>query len=295
MRVTFALAYQQMTYHIDRKRQDIDRLSTMAASGRRLTEPADDPVNWAQAMDIKQGLREMEQFGRNIDFAVGWNQTTETALNAISDALVRARNAAIEAVSPNGTQDRSALAQTIEQTEQQLFQLANTQYGDQYLFSGTTTDTTPFQEGDYTYYGDTGDIEVRLGRNTRLTVNLNGESVLFLDPTDPNSNLMSILNDLRNAIETDDTARIQSHLDNLNTAFERVTSQGTLVGARLAAVEQRQNALADLRINEQERLAQSEDADMVEVFSELQLKSTALEAALRVTAIIDKLNLTQFV
>jgi flagellin-like hook-associated protein FlgL len=68
-------------------------------------------------MGYKQSVREYDSILKNIDFATGWNQTTDSALNDLGDTISQAREAAITAIGPEGVDSRDQLANKHEQVE----------------------------------------------------------------------------------------------------------------------------------------------------------------------------------
>ena len=148
MRVTVSMTYQNMILNLNRKTEDADRLASMIASGKRISKPQEDPRAWSQAMDLKQGLRELDTFQKNVDFAMSWNETTVNALTTFSDFLDQAIQVGRSAI--NNSEDRAIQIDTIDLISQQALDLANTQYQDLYIFSGSSLSTAPFSEDPFT-------------------------------------------------------------------------------------------------------------------------------------------------
>jgi flagellar hook-associated protein 3 FlgL len=295
MRLTFALNYEKINRNLQFRQESLARVTTMASSGKRMVQPADDPLAWSSAMDIKQGLRELDALERNIDYGAQWNQATESALNSFSDLLVRAKEAGMRFSSACTPEAREALIHEIDQLTEEAYNLANSRFGDNFLFSGTRTSTQPFQSGRPTsYFGDPEDIEVRSGATQRQVINLSGGTVFFTDPTDSNTSVFQALGDLKSAIQSGDVDQVRNRIGGLGTAWDHLSAMQTKVGARLNQLEERLTALTNLRTDRTQVLADTEEADMVEVLTQLQQKKTALEAALRVTTYADGMNLTQY-
>ncbi len=294
MRITFAHSYDKSIRDINSKKESLDRLTTMASSGKRMLNPSDDPIAWSQAMNVKQNIREIENYNSNLEFALGWNRATEDALNAMSDVIMRARDAATAFVSANSPEEQHALAQTLDQAVQEALALANTRYGDEFLFGGKNSTSIPFDSTDLTqYHGSTDALEVRTGVNQRQVVNIDGKKSFFTDSTDPDSSILQTLVEVRDAITAGDTNAVQSQLQDLDAGYAHLTAMGTLIGTRLEKMEHYQATLNSLKLQDQTKLSGLEDADLVDVLTRLQQQRTALEAALRVTSTMDDLNLAK--
>lgn len=294
MRVTFSQSYGKFIRDIGAKNESLARLTAMASSGKRLTTPSDDPLAWAQAMGVKHGLRELNDYSDNIEFALGWNRSTENALDAMSDVVLRAKNAAVEFVSATSSGEQKALADTLHQAIEEAMGIANTRYGDKYLFGGKNASTAPFSSTDYTHYnGNTNPIEVRTGANQRQEVDINGLQAFFTDETDPNSSLLQTIVNLRDSVRAGDTAAAQAQMSELDEAYDHLTNMQSLTGTRMKKMEHLQTTLESLQVEDHRRLSELEDVDLAEVITRLTQQRTALEAALKVSTYMNGLNLAK--
>lgn len=296
MRLTFTQNYGNITRNIQLRQESLAKTTTMASTGKRMTQSADDPFAWSQAMDLKQSLREFDALERNINHGVHWSQATENALSSLSDLVSRAKEAGMRFSSASTSDAREGLVNEIDQIMEEAYNLANSQFGDQYIFSGRNTSVQPFQVGDLTGYAgdDSADVEIRSGAGQRQAINLGGSTVFYTDPADPNTSLFKTLADLKTAMQAGDTDQVRTQLGALDAAFQNISARQTKVGARLNQLEEKLTALTNIKTDRTTVLADTEEADMVEVLSQLQQKKTALEAALRVSTYADGLNLVQY-
>ncbi len=297
MRVTFATSYDKMLGNIARKNEDLSSLSSMIASGKRLLAPEDDPVAWSQSMDIKENVRAMEAYGKNIDFGIGWNQAAENAFNGVFDMLTEAKNVGMQAVSASTDEARDACTKRLEEIAEHVLSLANSQYGDQYIFSGRSTTTRPFSidplTGQYLYNGDTESFDVRVGKSLTRTINLDGQTAFF--DSSSGVNIMETLANLKNAVQSGDTDLIGDLLTSVDSAQKHVSKMSSTAGVRMKSFEDQASMLSNIKIESQSRLSDLEDADMAEVITQFQMKQTTLEAALQVTTLVNNLNLSKMI
>ncbi len=304
MRITFAASYDKTIHNLNCKKSELDKLSTMLSSGKRLLSASDDPVAWAQVLNMKQTLRELETYDRNIHFAVSWHQATEAALNKMSELLMRAKEVAIRAIKPTSPAERTVNSSEMEQILGQALQTANSQCNGLYIFSGWFADdgtlaaaAPPFDgNSHYAYQGNERGLMVRTsgtGENER--VNLDGKDVFFIGgDAEEGTNIFEMLEDLKDAIAEERVVDIENSLTLLDRAYEHITSRQAVVGVRLERLERRREALADLNITAQSRYADISEADYLEVISQLQQKQTVFQAALKVTSMLDGLNLLNY-
>jgi flagellar hook-associated protein 3 FlgL len=295
MRVTVATTYQKMVLNLNQKTEDAGRLANMIASGKRISTPQEDPRAWSQAMDLKQGLRELDTFQKNVDFAMSWNETTVNALKTFSDFLDQAIQVGRAAI--NNLEDRTIQIETLDLISQQALDLANTQYQDLYVFSGSNLSEASFSEdpisGTYTYNGNTDDFEVRVGKNNSQRINLDGEEVFI---TEDGVNVLDELAALKTALETEpaDTEEIQDRITALVSAQEHITAKNTLASLRYSYLDGQKSALSTSKLNNMNQLSAIEDTNTAEAIMQMQQNQTALQAALQVTAMLKDLSLVDF-
>jgi flagellar hook-associated protein 3 FlgL len=311
MRVSFAFSYDKAIQNINSKKAGMDRLTTMLTSGKRLLTPQDDPFSWSRALNMKQGLRELDAIGANLDFAANWNTATEAALGNLSELFIRAQEVAIRSSKPLSSEEMEANSEEVEQIFQEALQSVNSTYDGLYIFSGWFANDDIGEEGkmifraaeppldsDLNYQGNTGSLEVRTGRSSVEAVNMDGEQVFVIpDPELENPdgiNIIKGLRELKDAIQSGSYESIQKSLQIIEAAQLHLTSKRATVGTRLARLDRQQQTLADLTIVQQSRYAALTEADYIEVISQFQQKQTAFEAALRVTSMLSDQNLLKY-
>lgn len=293
MRVTLAMNFEKLANNINNKEGDISKLSDQLSSGKRLQAPHDDPVAWAQAMNMKQGIQQLTTFGKNMDYATNWNKATASALDSFSDLLTRAKNVALKAMKGTTPTEQAANYQDAKQMTQDGLSLANSRLGNSYIFSGQSTSTPAFDAA-LAYQGDTQSIQVRVGKNVHETVNQDGQTVFQTDPLDPTTNILKTLDDLATAINAGNTTTIQTQMGKIDQAFEHISSMQSIAGTRLSSLEERQNTLQSLKIDHETLLADTEGANAATVITTLQMKQTALQATLQSASFLKNLNLSSY-
>lgn len=309
MRITLSMAMESQTAAINRKQEDIARLSNNISSGKKLLNSSDDPLGWAQGMDIKQGLRELDSFQKNIDFATGWNQMTDTALSHLSDVVSNAQKIGTSALNNQDLALRNAMVSNLDQIIQDAVDTANTRYGEQYIFSGITD---PGPNGPFTLdtssnpavvrYNnnsgvlDTGQLIVRTSKvpGHKQSVNLTPLETFGSLAQDGTVSDLNELVALRQAVSNGNSTGIQNALSNLTEVKHNLTSLESVVGQRLSGLANQKESLQAVKSNQQDQLSNIEDADVPQAIIQLQQTQTALEATYRVTSMLKDLNLTNF-
>jgi flagellar hook-associated protein 3 FlgL len=301
MRVSFSQSYGNMTLDVDRTRKGLDLYTDMVSSGQKLQKPAEDPQTWAQAVNLRQGLREIESFQKNVDFASGWNRATESVLTHVRDLVVNAKKLGLQATNVQSPDMQQALTDTLNGMIKEAVYLATTRYGDRYLFSSPQSSTAPFQmtvdaSGDVTaisaYQTPAGnqDLDVLVSKGSVATVNIDGQTAFATAGTDVLQQLLA----LKTAVRSGDLTGAQQQLTALDNSLQNLDRLAALTGQRQVNLDHRQNLLSSLKKDDQTQLSGLTDADMASAITQLQKSQTVHEAALRAAAALANLNPTQF-
>lgn len=320
MRVTSLMIFDQLRVSFERNLARVFKLNNQLSSGKRIEKPSDDVVGLMRAMDYKLSINHNDQFKRNIDEANTFLSFTENVLASVSDALIRSKELALSG--STGTLDaesRSSIAKEVASIRDHLLNLSNSKLRDRYVFSGFKTDTRTFDPSTFTYQGDSGIINVLIDKSTLIpinvvgidvfrytltasdTVSLNDGKYIVYNQVGTNieveiydsdntllesfsfSNFMNMLDHLNSALENNNVLKIKSLLKPLDLALNQVLNTRSEIGARLNRLDDQTNRLDDSTVDLKTFLSNTEDANTVEVISELSKAETAL-LALRQTS-----------
>jgi len=298
MRVAFSQTYEKMNININQQKENLDRYMNMVATGERMQSPADDPLGWAQATDLRQGIRELDSLAKNVKFAASWNQATESALTGVVELVMNAKRIGETSINAQTPEKRQELTQQLNEIIKEAVSLANSQQGNQYLFGGSSYTTAPYgmtvANGDVTaitYQGGPAyDLDVRTGKGTSETVNISGQVAFDTAGTDVLQQLLT----LKNAVQAGDTATVQAQMTPLDNSFQNLMRLTALTGTRQDGLQRKDDILTTLQSAQQDQLDDVAKADPATAIIHLQQTQTVYEAALRAASTLSTLNLTQF-
>jgi flagellar hook-associated protein 3 FlgL len=300
MRITFGMQTNKTLLSLNDQQEQINQLSQQISSGVTLSSPSDDPYDWAQAMNINQGLQEYNSILSGINFGTAWGKATESALSQLSDLVSQAQQIAISASSTTGTTQSAALTSEVNGILQEAVSLANSQYGDQYIFGGTSTVSAPYSidesTGAVTYSGNSDSIQVKTGTSDAsgsgsTAVNLTGNDVFTYTSGGNTLNVLQEIWGLGQAIQSGDSTTISSDITTLNDAYNNINNETAVNGTTLSHLTTQQSAINVIQTNEKSTLSNLEDTDVADATTKLSQVQTAYEAALQVIGILDNLNL----
>ena len=179
MRVSDKLNQNQLLNNIQKSRSNVQSLQNQASTMKKILKPSDDPIGVAKILENRTDLKNLNQYEKDIDHGRMFLETTESTLSQLSDAMVRAKELALQgATDTNGGLPREMIAEEISQISNSVLEMSNRTAGDRYLFGGYKTEVAPFdREGNYR--GDAAQVQIQNHRQQFIPMNLPG-SLIFM-------------------------------------------------------------------------------------------------------------------
>lgn len=292
MRVASTTIYDMVKFNLGNITEELNKANNVVSTGKRINNLSDDPVGLNQALIIKSTLADIEQMNRNIAFGKTWLVASEGAMNHVQDLISNTKNLCIQmATATTSNAARASAAKTIQNTIDEMVSLANTELSGRYIFAGSKTDTTPFDQ-DGTYNGDNNPFTINIGRNSTVQVGSDGEAVFGTAGQD--NDIFKTLEDLKTALTNDNLSGIQNAMTRLDNHFDHISTKISDLGSKMLRMEIKETILQDMNITNTERLSNIEDADIAEAIIELKQKELAYQAALASSAKVMKLSLIDY-
>ena len=295
MRLTNRLMADTVLNSLYKNTQQLLKLQEVVSSEKRINRPSDDPIGMGKILDYRKVLSSIDQYNTNITHGKTQIDLTESCLEAIDDLVLKARRIAVEQ-SAGELETRPTAAQEVKNIYDQILQLANTKLGDTYILSGHQTDTAPFsRDEDYnsTYHGDDGDIRIIVGDNLDIKINVTAEDALR-SGVDVFDSLRDLINGLEDPDTTAGTAQIATQVTPLSNALDQIKAVRAEAASTFIQLETTENQLANFKLNIEDMLSDTEDADMAQAIVELQIQQTAYETSLATAARILQRSLMDF-
>lgn len=279
-------------------RAGIERTQTQIATGQRIERGSDDPAAAAQLRSLarREALASVEgdnaaQLGQDLGAA-------SEELEAVTALLQRARELAVQAANtPTGADGRQAIAFELQQLTQELFSRANgTALTGEPLFAGLSSGPafTRDAAGNVTYVGTPASGAVPVAPGTAIERGLPGSEVFeFVSGGTPTSTF-AVLGGLAAALNggsPDPAGAALAAIDGIDAALDTTSRAQTILGTRMAWVEQVQQQQADRGVTLAERRSRVGDTDVAEAIARLQQSLTALEASQAAFARVSSLSL----
>jgi flagellar hook-associated protein 3 FlgL len=304
MRITSGMIQRNVLADLNDLSDKLAKTQNRAATGKQLSRPSDDPYNAARAMGLRSSLSANAAYKSNIEDAEDWQNTTESALDSITQYIHRANDLVVQGGSDTADQtSRTALADEIDQIIQGVKETANATYGDKYVFSGTATATPPYTQGaDDTYKGNQGGLDPatpgvlrEIGPSVTISINSVGQEILGDGQAAGDGKLLDTLRTISQDLRAGNGAALRGNdLTNLTSNLNQVLEVRARNGAttnRLSAADTR---LEDISLSVTKQLSNTEDADMAQTLIDFNSQSAAYQSALRAGASIVQTSLMDF-
>ncbi len=167
MRISSAQIFLQGLASITNGYSSISKTQNQLATGKRITQAADDPIGVVRVATLGAAINRSEQYTRNASTLEGRLRLEEGAIESSINIIQRVRELAIRANNATETNEsRAAVAVEIKQLREDLVQLANSADGNgNHIFGGFQEGSPPFSlnSGVVTYSGDDGRRNLQIG------------------------------------------------------------------------------------------------------------------------------------
>lgn len=314
-RVTQSMLSTNMLRNLNNSYSKMSKYEDMITSGMKITRASDDPVVAVKGMKYRVELDKIGQYQRNINEAESWLDTTDTALDQVGSVLNRVKELIVQAANDTNTaEERQKIKQEIDQIREQIRDVANTQLGGKFIFSGTKTQTQTFLNGEINpdlidnnappttpptlNNGAQGKVEVEVFDGITLTVNTSGAPEMFSKIDNFLGEVSTVLGDA-NADGNVIGSFLGSIADGSDTTLAdmqaRVLEVRADVGARMNRVELMKNRLSIQEINTTKQKSLNEDVDYAETITKMTTQESIHQAALSVGAKIIQQTLVDFI
>lgn len=187
MRIATSQLYSSGTERITSQQSRVNDQWGHLSSGKRVDTAKDDPVASGTISRLQNELDRNGLYTKNADLAQSRNDIMEQAINSVSEAIDRAKQALIQSNSgAYDGNDLATLAEELKASYDHVFELANsTDENGNYLFSGYQTEQQPFTKdgnGNLSYNGDNGIRQLLIGSGLLIPTSQPGDSVFMEVP-----------------------------------------------------------------------------------------------------------------
>jgi flagellar hook-associated protein 3 FlgL len=265
-------------------------------TGERFSRISDEPINAVKAMKLETMLKFNDKYVENAEEGINWLNVTDKALDDVVKTLRKLRDSAVKAA--NGTMtpdDRLKIKQEVDQLKEHLIDVANSRYGNAYIFNGAKTRIQPYKNVDSTdpsaYVGEGGlsneKLLRELGAGITIEVNVTGAEIGF-------GQIFADLQGFSNALENNDTDTLETMMGTIDKHIESVLGARAQVGSRQTRLELTVDRFTSQEIAYADILNKTKGTDIAETIMKLKNEENVYRIALATGARIIQPTLMDF-
>ncbi|MTI65740.1 MAG: flagellar hook-associated protein FlgL [Firmicutes bacterium] len=264
MRVTNGMLLKNYTRNLHKNLDKMSKYQNQLSSGKEIRRPSDDPFLATRSMALHTNIDKNEQYKRNIEDSIGWIDTTDSAMQGVTDIMQRVRE--LTAYGANGSlsdTDRQALKEEVKQLGDQLAQIGNTNFDGRYIFGGQETTKPPFtfDDTELKYDGDDNKLTREISPNVTMEINITGKSIMGKDTSQTLSQTLKSVIEKMDSNKTEDLSNL---LGDIDEHIDNILKERAKVGAKSNRMKAALNKNEAGTLNMTEFLSKTEDIDVAE-------------------------------
>lgn len=305
MRVGTFQSFQSQMSRMGSLQSTLAQLEAQIASGKRILDPSDDPLGSSRVADLQRSIDNNQQFIRNMDAITTQLSFADSAVDAMSNQMVRAKELAVQAA--NGTltdADRKVISTELGQIIDQMLSLSNSRdAAGNYLFSGASVGTTPFARdatGAIVWQGSGEAPKVPISADVAVSTGANGLSMLSIETSGGRQTILASLTEFKALLDDPSvdaatfTAGMEKALSDTTAGIDRLADQRATFGSRMAQVDTETGRLKALETTMTTAKSNLESLDVAAAIVQLKSAMTLLDASQQSFAQIKKLSLFSY-
>jgi len=293
MRINENQLINDLLYSLGQSRQAVDALQAQISSGKLVNKPSDDPVLMQRLMLLQDQVNQNSMFQQNAGYAVNFLSSQSSALDQSVQVLTQIKGLILSAANDQNSADQSTYASRLDESINQLLDLANTKFGDRYVFGGRQTTNQPFlMKPDRTGVvvnpnGIDGVLQVDIGYQIKAQYNVTGAEAFS------NGQIFSDLIAIRDKMKSG-TAPSSGDIQTIDNYLNQLISTNAKAGSMINRFQLIQQQLSSESDSLKSTISTLGDTDIAAAVIQLQQKEIALNAALQTGAGIIQLSLANF-
>ncbi len=287
MRVTQQTIATQVNDGLQRAYQKLARTQEAVTTGYRINHLSDDPIGAARVLGLRGFEHSLNQYEKNLSTALSAFEAADSVLDGVVDRLVRAKELALAMANDSNSADqRLQTSKEVRELLNQNLNFANTSVENRFIFAGFINDAPPFSEagGAVSYAGDGGEIFVQTSSISSIALNVSGDRVFQGAGLATGVDIFDVYLDLEAALQNNDVSGadgIRTQIGRIDVAIDQILSFRAEFGARFDHARVAQEAIGVMKIQNNERRSQIQDADALAVYSDFARYQQAFQAALQ--------------
>ncbi|MGB4492498.1 MAG: flagellar hook-associated protein FlgL [Halanaerobiales bacterium] len=295
-RITNNMIINNFLANFTRSQKSLNKYMEQLTTGEKFSRISDEPIYAVKAMKLETILQFNEKYIENAEEGINWLNVTDKALDDVVKTLRKLRDSAVRAANGSLTpDDRQKIQQEVLQLKEHLIDVANSRYGNAYIFNGTETKLQPYVNAasiypdDYLANGSVSDGKLtrEVGAGIIIDINVTGAEIGF-------AQIFADLQAFSNALEDDDTETLQTMMGTIDKRIESVLGARAQVGSRQNRLELTVDRFESQEIAYADILNNTKGVDIAETIMKLKNEENVYRIALATGARIIQPTLMDF-
>lgn len=295
---------QNFLSNLNNNMNNVYKYQEQLSSLKQVSRPSDDPLKVSKIMDLKNEIKQNQQYKTTINDAIDFTNVQDSALANATNSLQRIHTLTQQAANGTyNTQDRQAIKTEIENEVETMMDSLNTNFGGRYVFAGKESTTKPFtteraDDGNFSikYEGSTmanNNVSKEIARG--VNVELKTDGLDLFNNNDGTENIGELFNDIFTALDADDVGKLGNLLGDIESQLELTVNKRTEIGA----IQNRLTAALDRNeseyLNLETSLSTNQDIDLAETYMNYTMEMNAYQASLSMGTKILQTNIMDYV
>ncbi|MEO7085060.1 MAG: flagellar hook-associated protein FlgL [Gemmatimonadaceae bacterium] len=295
MRITNNIIVQRQLAGLQSNLAAIDNAQGQVSSGKRVQVASDDPAAASGIMTAATTLRAIQQYKANVAGATDRVNAEDSTFQQLTDLMTRAQEISVQEASATASPaTRQAAALEAQGLLDSAVQLANTKFGDEYLFGGDNSTVAPFTVAGtglaaaYTTTSAGGNRVVSINDGQTMTISHTGTQAFVA------SGILDSLAKLTGSLAGADVAGINTANTQISGAFDNLQGLVGDTGARGNQLIMTSSTLDTVEGDVTSHKSDLQDVDAASAITELTSRQAAYQAALLAISKSANMSLTDY-
>ncbi|HBC0210353.1 TPA: flagellar hook-associated protein FlgL [Salmonella enterica subsp. enterica serovar Napoli] len=314
MRISTQMMYEQNMSGITNSQAEWMKLGEQMSTGKRVTNPSDDPIAASQAVVLSQAQAQNSQYALARTFATQKVSLEESVLSQVTTAIQTAQEKIVYAGNDAlSDDDRASLATDLQGIRDQLMNLANSTDGNgRYIFAGYKTEAAPFDQSTGGYHGGEKSVTQQVDSARTMVIGHTGAQIFNSitsnavpepDGSDSEKNLFVMLDTaiaaLKTPVEGNDVekekaaAAIGKTNRGLKNSLNNVLTVRAELGTQLSELSTLDSLGSDRALGQKLQMSNLVDVDWNSVISSYVMQQAALQASYKTFTDMQGMSLFQ--
>ncbi len=259
-------------------------------SGKNFTSVSEDVPGATKVLKLNDQLAKLNEYQSNINAATNEMNLAYDTLNSVNDELTDINSLIIEAANATTTPEGAkAISSEIKEKVSTIVSQMNTKYMDNYIFSGTNTQSQTYkvdENGDTIYQGSSKDAQARnltISEGKTFAYNVSGDAIFGEINGDDFFSQMKELDTLLNTEPLDYDA-IREKMTVIEGVQDNIIQTTGDITAKVSKLDATQGINDTTILNLTEDKAEIEEVDLAKMATELASARNALQASYTISA-----------